>query len=165
MRSARDQDMASGVISLGLLANKLAWYLTGGEDLPTLRLDKNMFSQWKTVLKETLDFIQSPEKGQTKQANAIPHFLSRAPYLEQIYTATPEVNRQNLKGIIAYLEMIRDNIDDLSKDKQLNTENRTKLLEFTETIARHSILEASRFFQETHSRTRIEPFMESVHNG
>jgi len=165
MRSARDQDIASGVISLGLLANKLAWYLTGGEELPKLKLGQNMYDQWTAVLGETIDFLERPESQRVGQTNPVPRFLSRAQYLEQIYIATPEINKKNMKEMVAYLNVILSDIDSLSQNKKLNSEKQAKLLEFTETIAQHSILEASKFYQETHSRGRIDPIVESIQNG
>jgi hypothetical protein len=165
MRSARNQDVASEVISLGLLANKLAWYLTGGEELQTLKLGKNMFDQWKAVLEETINFLQCPEGQRIGRKNPVPHFLSRAQYLEQIYTATPEVNKKNLKEMIAYLNAIHDGVESLSQHQQLNSEKQAALLDFTNSIAEQSILEASKYYQETHSRGSNEPLMETIKNG
>jgi len=162
MKNARDQDTATGVISLGLLANKLTWLLIGGRsDLPLLKVNKSIFEQWKTVLRETIDFIQTLETGATsRQAGVAPRFLSRAQYLEQIYTAAPSGNKKNLKALAEYLQSIHDDIERLSKDERLAEAKKENLLSFTSSIANESIQEASRFHQETHVRRTSESLVE-----
>lgn len=160
MKNARDQDMATGVISLSLLANKLAWFLSEAQtNLPSLKKDKNIFGQWERVLKETIDFIQTPEPDTTySQIGVSPRFLSRAQYLEQIYTATPDnINKSNLKEFAVYLREICDDIEKLSKDQHLNNVKKRNLSAFAESVAKESINEASRFYQEIHVRDTSKP--------
>ena len=158
MKSARDQDIATGVISLGLLANKLTWYLLGGnKELPSLKVEKNVFEQWKAILRETIDFIQSPETGKkVRQTGAVPRFLSRAQYLEQIYTAAP-IEKKDMKALSEYLEKILRNLEELDKGKRINEKEQEKLLDFSNSVANLSIQQAARFHQESHVRMRLEP--------
>ncbi len=158
MKSARDQGIATGVISLGLLANKLTWYLLGGnKELPALKVDKNVFEQWKAVLRETIDFIQSLETGnKAKQTGGVPRFLSRAQYLEQIYIAAP-IEKKDMKALSEYLETIFRYLEDLDKGKRVNEGKQEKLLAFSNSITNESIQQAARFHQETHVRTKLEP--------
>jgi hypothetical protein len=156
MKSAREQNIATSVISLGLLANKLTWYLLGGnEELPELKVERNVFEQWKTVLKETIDFIQSLEAGKKTIKTGVPRFLSRAQYLEQLYTAAP-IEKKDMKALAKYLETILNNLDVLDNGKKVKKEEQEELLAFSNSIANNSIEQAALFHQESHIRTKIE---------
>lgn len=161
MKNARDQDVATGVISLGLLANKLTWYLIEGQkEIPALKVNRSVFEQWETVLKETIDFIHTLEIGEVaKQAEAAPRFLSRAQYLEQIYTAAPS-KRNDMKALSRYLDIVYQNLEKLKKDESLSNEEHTTLLTFSKSIAKESIREAARFHQESHIKKDLEPQVE-----
>ncbi|GEM_PF-4200371 len=154
MKSARDQDIATGIISLGLLANKLAWYLIGGTaGPPSLKVDDTIFGQWKNVLNETIDFIGAAKtKNERIQQSSVPHFLSRAQYLEQIYDATPDTSKRDLKDVATYLQTIYDSVDKLSNSQNLDSANKQRLLNFCRSVAKASIHEASKFHQESHIR-------------
>ena len=152
MKSTRDQDITTGIISLGLLANKLSWYLIGGsDDLPSLKVDTNLFKQWKAVLKDTIDFIHTPEAGQIVGQTNGPRFLSQAQYLEQIYTAAP-IEKKDIKKLSAYLENTFDSLDKLERKEKLSSAEESNLLSFSSSIADESIKEAARFHQESHER-------------
>jgi len=161
MKNTRDQDVATGVISLGLLANELSWYLVGGQkELPKLKVNRSVFTQWKTVLKETLDFIHNLETGEVaKKAGAVPRFLSRAQYLEQIYTAAP-IESKGMEALSKYLDTVYQHLEKLEKDEHLSAEGRKNLLAFSKSIANESIREAARFHQENHTRKDLEPQVE-----
>ncbi len=156
MRRAGDQDTATGVISLGLLANGLELLLsTGkGEPLP-FKVDISILEQWENILQETINFIQTPETGLVSKQGKMPRFLSRARYLEQIYTATPENNRKTFKALANYLQEIHDAIAELSNKKQLNREKEKTLSAFAESVANEAIKEASKFHQEPHIRKTL----------
>ncbi len=166
MKSTRDQNIATDVISLGLLANKLAWYLLGGnEELPALKVDKSIFKQWGTVLRETIDFIKSLEKGgNVKQTAAVPRFLSRAQYLEQIYTAAP-IEKKNMKTLSEYLETIFEDLEKLNQGKEIKPGKQENLLTFSKLITNQSIEEAAKYHQESHIRISLKPQVEITSNA
>ncbi len=157
MKNARDQSIATGLISLGLLANKLTWYLLGGDkELPALKVDKAVFTQWKAVLRENIDFIQSLETGKgAKLAGGVPRFLSHAQYLEQIYTAVP-IKNKDMKALSEYLERIFRDLETLDVGKKINDKEQERLLAFSNAIASQSIQQAARFQQESHIRVKLE---------
>ena len=139
MTSARDQNVATRVISLGLLANKLTWYLIGGnEELPAIRVERNVFGQWKIVLKETIDFINSLEAGKTARQTSVPRFLSKAQYLEQIYSAAP-IEKKGMKALVEYLEVILKKIDELDNGKKVKKEDQALLIAFSNSIANNCL--------------------------
>lgn len=158
MKNARDQDIATGIISLGLLANKMALFLSAQQ---FIKINETaLFDQWKKVLKETIDFIKAPETVTADNQAVGIHFLSRAQYLEQIYTATPEINKKDLKTLAEYLQTIYNTIVSLSEKKSIDTQKRDMLIAFTRSIADESILEASRFHQEIHTKRKSESVAE-----
>lgn len=160
MRRTKDQDIATGVISLGLLANKLELQLSlekfnrqKDKKLP-IQMDPNVLMNWEKVLEEIIDFIQAPEKSSTSQTKAS-RFLCRAEYLDQIYTAAPANSRETLKELATYLQQIRNLIIKLSNKKRITSLQQKTLSDFAQSLANESIKEASRFYQEPHLTKNI----------
>jgi len=124
-------------------------------NLYLLKVDIVILEQWENILQETINFIQTPETELVSKQGRVPRFLSRARYLEQIYTATPESNRKTLKALANYLQEIYDAIAELSNKKQLNPEKERVLSAFVASVASGAIKEASKFHQEPHMRKAL----------
>ncbi len=146
MIRTKEQDVTTGVISLGLLANRLELSLVESKD------DVNMLRQWSKILNDTITFIEAPAKvNETRiQANISPRLITRAQFLEQIYTATPANNRRNLGELVKYLKLILTSIGSLADSKNLEARQKKLLSSFAESIVKESIKEAARFHQEPH---------------
>ena len=91
MRSAREHDEITGVISLGLLASRLQLSLLKAKEDASFKGDKAFLRRWTDILEETVNFIESPGKQgiASGAATASPRFLARADYLVQLRSAAP----------------------------------------------------------------------------
>ena len=157
MRIMRDQDSTTSIISLGILANGLSLLLTSNDNRNfPFKADETILNLWKTILEETIAFIQTSETKFVGQVGRTTHFLSRAEYLEQIYVAAPDNDRKTLKRLALYLEELRNDIVEMSEDKPLNDVRKARMIAFSESLAREAIKEASVYHQEAHIKSNPE---------
>ena len=158
MRRTRDQGMVTSVISLGFLANKLELLLSSGqnESLP-VGVDTSILREWQSVLEDTIEFIITPDTENTGVQARKARFLSRAQYLEQIYTATPQNNKKSLKALAEYLRSMNESIARLCRDKHIEEAERRTLCDFAESVGNEAIKEASKFHREPHFHKELRP--------
>lgn len=149
------QDTNTGVISLGVLANKLEIALASqaGREMP-IAIDDSVFDQWKDVLEETIIFIQTAKPNSTIEQPSKTRFLARGDYLEQIYTAAPEANKDSLEELATYLQSMSSFISKASKKEITDETERSALSQFARSIASGCISEASKFHREPHFLTK-----------
>lgn len=167
MRSAREHDAVTSIISLGLLATRLQFSLLSTGSNAPLQGNRAVLAQWEDILDETVTFLQS----QTKQGVAIastttsPRFLARAHYLAQLRSAAPDSNGATPDQLSGYLQKIRENILRLRKGEVLRTAQRDLIFGFVSSIAKGCTQEASKLHQESHPEWIREPALTLNHNA
>lgn len=163
MRSAREHDEITGVISLGLLASRLQLSLLklNAKEDSSFKGDKAFLRRWTDILEETVNFIESPGKQgiASEGTTASPRFLARADYLIQLRSAAPPINSKTPTGLAAYLRKIRDSVLKLEEGSTLPRPQRETLSVFVSSIARGCVQEASRLQQEPHPKWSHEPVL------
>ena len=120
------------------------------DDFTPLQIGPDIYQQWDAILSETIDFIETGAANDSDRQEIKSRFLSRAKYLDQIYIATPERDKNTLKKLAKFLDDRRKSILKLSKNEPITPEQRNSLSEFAEAIANAAIREASKFHQDPH---------------
>jgi len=161
VRSAREHDAITGVISLGLLASRLQLSLLNAKEAASFQGDRAFLRRWTDILEETVNFIESPRKqGVASGATtATPRFLARADYLVQLRSAAPPSNSKTPDGLATYLRKIRNSVLKLEEGRILPRPQREALSDFVSSIARGCVQEASRLQQEPHPKWSHEPVL------
>ena len=159
MRSARELDAITGVISLGMLASRLRLSLLNTKEDISFQSDKAVLRRWIEILEDTVNFIQSPRKQEVGSGapTVSPRFLARADYLVQLRSAAPPLNSKTPDGLATYLQKIHNNILKLEEGRVLPYPQRETLSVFATSIARGCVQDASRLQQEPHPKWSHEP--------
>ncbi len=153
MIRTEEQVKTSGVISLALAANKLQLLVAVGEDESSrFQVDRDVLGQWDEILKETIDFLQASEAGHSGKSSKSVRFLSRAQFIEQIYSAAPQKSRASSKELGTYLSSIRSNIQKVAAGKPIPVMETQNILTFAGSIADEAIRQAARFHRDPHIR-------------
>jgi len=167
VRTAKENGLITGMISLGLLATKLELSLLSIEENDKFKGNAAVLDHWAQILDETINFVQTPTKNDIvhKSYQSSPRFLARAPYLEHLHHAVPDADRKQLRSITAYLKKMRANIQELQEGKTLKSDKRDTLLAFVSSISRDCVGEASKFQKEPHPKWAGKPALAGTGNA
>lgn len=160
MRNLKEHEEVTNVISLGLLATRLRLSLLNKKGSASIVGDGSLLQRWDTILEETVNFIESPITPTVITGTAqtiMPHFLSRAGYLEQFRSAAPPRKSKTPKELSAYLKKIQDSLKVLENKKTLRSSLKDELEDFLSSISKGCIQEAARLQQEPHPKWSPEP--------
>jgi len=159
VRSARERDAITGVISLGLLATRLELSLLRTKKNVPFEGDKAVLHHWRNILDETVAFIKSPTRQDIAAGTTTmsPRFLARAHYLTQLRSAAPAKNSKTPDGLSAYLRKIQDSILKLDEGRAITTMQGKILEAFASSIAQGCTQEASKLQQEPHPEWSGKP--------
>lgn len=153
MRTARENELISSTIYLGLLATRLKLLLVSSKSLESRKINVSLLTDWSKILNDTIEFLgpSSAVKQQIVNKPSIaPRFLARAPYLEQLCDAVPNDKRRQPKELTSYLKKVHDNINKLQEGASLDSKQEQELLRFVNTVAEHSLSETYKFQHEPH---------------